>query len=477
MFLDQRFALASEVLGGDRTGFNHFSEASSTRTPFANEYSAGGELQAVDDNTKDAICGMEGIISNDELVSGVGSFSLMSTQEDSGQIPTRTNHLDLVSQYDGLVGASLTEAMDVDVDWPIDTCAPTESHATLARRSPNCADWAWTMSPEYCPDIQQNGDDWIANMMEHMDLQPLFESPMLTIAALQVPYSSGLPSISPDNIMHGLETDAVAADTIPSVESLLTCLLLIRCNSIALDVLRYSWEMEIFRQASLEVPIDEDRLMIEIEDLLRWIVSSCQRAVAQGQVDKETFDGHALLSIPVNQSNLRDRPFPANQTATRGETLIEALKFRAVGMFTIELRIAGSGRYPVGSDVITVCSIPQDQQRTLGLIASFALNSSPFRARISPHIRTFNVIPTRSPIIECVKKNDLEGVQKLFAEGQASPLDVDPKGNSLLQVSETHFSGNAQTDSSLSTPCSEVTLLYSDCFSIMELASKHLGGL
>lgn len=475
--MDQRIALASEALGGDQTGFDKFSEASSTRTPFANEYGAGGELQAVDDNTKDAICGMEGILSNDEMVSGVGPITLMSTQEDSGQIPIETSHLDLVSQYAGLVGASSTEAMDVDIHWPIDMCAPTESNAALARRSLDCADWAWAMSPEYCSNIQRNGDDMIANMMEHMDLQPLFESPMLTIAPLQFPYSSGLPSISPDNIMDGLEIDVVAADTIPSVESLLTCLLLTRCNSIALDVLRYSWEMEIFRQASLEVPIDEHRLMIEIEDLLRWIVSSCQRAVAQGQVDKKTFDGSALLSILVHQSNIRDQLFPANQTATRGETLIEALKFRPLGMFTIELSIAGSGRYPVGSDVITVCSIPQDQQRTLGLMVSFALNTAPFGARISPHIRTFNVVPTRSPIIECVKKHDLEGVQKLFAEGQASPSDVDPKGNSLLQVSETHLSGNAQTDSSLSTPCSEVTLLYSDCFSTMELASKHLGGL
>lgn len=442
--MNQRFALASEALVGNRIDFNNFSKALTTRTPFPNEYSAGRELQSVDDNTKDAVGGMEGIVSNDELVSDVGSCSLMSTQEDSGQIPTRTSHLDLVSQYAGLVGASPTEAMDVDVNWPIDTCAPPESNAALARRSLNCADRAWTMSPEYCPDIQRNGDDMIANMMEHMDLQPLFECPMLTIAPLQFPYSRGLPFISPDTIVDGLEIDAVAADgtsfdtTIPSVENLLTCLLIIRCKSIALDVLRYSWEIEMFRHARLAIPIDQDRLTIEIEDLLRWIVTSCQRAVAQGQVDKEAFDGQPLLSIPVHQSNSRHPLSSANRPAKRGETLIEALKFGALGMFTIELSIAGSGRYPVGSDVITVCSIPHDQQRTSGLAVSFALNAPPFGARISPHITTFNVVPRGSSIIECVKKNDLEGMQKLFAEGQASPLDVDPRGNSLLQVREMH---------------------------------------
>ena len=146
-------------------------------------------------------------------------------------------------------------------------------------------------------------------------------------------------------------------------------------------------------------------------------------------------------------------------------------------MFTIELSIAGSGCYPVGSDVVIVCSIPNDPQRTIGLMVSCALDTPPFGARISPQIKTFNVVPTGSPIIKCIKKHDIEGVQKLFAEGQASPLDVDPRGNSLLQVTEKHLSGNAHADSSLSTPCSEVILLFSDCFSVVELVSKLLDSL
>ena len=400
-------------------------------------------MQAVEDNAKDTAFGMEGIVSNYELVRGLGPFNLMSTQEESSQMPTGTSHLDLVSQYAGLFGSGSTEAMDVDANWPIERCAPTELNAALPRRSLNYADWTWAMNPEYCPEIQQNSDymmvDMMANMMEHTDLQPRFESPMLTIAPQQSPYSNGFASIFPDSILDGLELDLVAADTIPSVENLLTCLLVVRHNSIALDVLRYSWEMEIFRQARLEVPIDNERLTIEIEELLRWIVSSCQRAVVQGRVGKETLDGQALLSIPVHQSNIRNRLYRANRTAKRGETLIEAPNFRDPGMFTIELSIAGSGCYPVGSDVITVCSIPNHPQRTIGLTVSFALNTSPFGAHISPHIKTFNVVPIGCSIIECVKKNDLEGVQKLFAEGQASPLDVDPRGNSLLQVRETHL--------------------------------------
>ena len=406
---------------------------------------------------------MEGIVPNDELVSGVGSFNWTSNAKDSAQIPTRTSHLELVSQYAGLVVARSIEAMDVDVNWPIDVCAPTASNAALPRSRLDCTDWAWTISPEYSPNVQRNGDETIANMMAHMDLQPLSESAMLTMAPLQFPYSSGITPIPPDTLMNGLQVDAVAADdtsfetTIPSVENFLTWLLVFRCGSISFDILRSSWEMG---------------LTLEIDDWLRWIVSSCQRAVAQGQVDKETFDGQALLSIPVDQRNTRDRHFATNRTSTREETLMEALEFRALNMFAIEFSIAGSGRYPVGSDVITVCSIPNHPQRTRGLMVSFALNTPHFGSRISPHIKTFTVVPFGSSIIRCIEENDLEGARKLFAEGQASPLDIDPRGVSLLQVSETHSSNNARVDSSLSTPCSEATLLYSNSFSVVELASK-----
>ena len=316
--------------------------------------------------------------------------------------------------------------------------------------------------------------------MEPMDLQPLFESPVLTSTPLHFPYSSGLPSCSVDTIMDGLQVDAIAADgdtTIPSVENFLTCLLMMRCGSFSIDVLKYASEMKYFRQPRLIVPIDPDLLTNEIEDLLCWIISNCQRAVAQGQVDKEIFDGQALLSIPVHQRSSRDQHFPVRRTATQGETLIETLKYRALNMFTIELSIAGSGCYPVGPDVITLCSIPNHHRRTTGLMVSFALNAPPFGARISPHIRTFNVVPTGSSIITSIRENDLERVQKLFAEGQASPLDVDPRGSSLLQVSGRHSSGKAHADSNPSTPSSEATLLYFDTFSIVELVFNHLDSL
>ena len=90
--------------------------------------------------------------------------------------------------------------------------------------------------------------------------------------------------------------------------------------------------------------------------------------------------------------------------------------------------------YPVRWDIIAVLFTAQDHQRTIGLRASFALNTPPFGSRISPHIKTLNVVPVGSSIIKSVMQNDLEGAKELFAEGQASPLDVDPKANSLLHT-------------------------------------------
>ena len=438
MSLDQSFVLASEALGVDQMGSDNFSKVSTTGTPFAYEYSAGVGPQAVDEDA------MEGIVSNENLIGSVGSFGLMPAQGDLRQLSTTTDHLDSVNQYAGLVGVDSTETMDLDDTWPMDMCAPTDSNTVPARNSRNAAGWAWATTPEYCPHIQRNGDETIASMMEHIYLQPRLESLMPTITPLQLPYSSGLPSISPNNFMDGLEVDPVARDgtsfgcTVPSLEQLLTCLIVARSNSVLVDVLSESEDR--FGQARDRLPIDQERLTIEIEGLVGWIISSCQRAVVLGQLDKETFDGHAFLSIPVQQSNNYDRFLPANQIAPRGKTLIEALRFGAQSMFSIEFSIAGSECYPVGSDVITVWSIPYVCQRRVGLRISFALDTSPFGCRISPHIKTFNVVPVGSSIIACVVQNDLEGVKKLFTEGQASPLDVDPKGNSLLQVSETHLS-------------------------------------
>jgi hypothetical protein len=49
--------------------------------------------------------------------------------------------------------------------------------------------------------------------------------------------------------------------------------------------------------------------------------------------------------------------------------------------------------------------------------------------------RTYNVRPFDSPIFQCCKRGDLEGVKLLLQKGEASLLDVTPTGESLITVS------------------------------------------
>ena len=49
--------------------------------------------------------------------------------------------------------------------------------------------------------------------------------------------------------------------------------------------------------------------------------------------------------------------------------------------------------------------------------------------------RTYNVRPSHSPIFQCCRRGDLEGVERLIRNGEASLLDVIPTGESLITVS------------------------------------------
>ncbi len=94
--------------------------------------------------------------------------------------------------------------------------------------------------------------------------------------------------------------------------------------------------------------------------------------------------------------------------------------------------------------VLEISSIPIMAQRITGISAVFInpLSKNP-GPRISPQIRTFNVVPGGSEIIQCVQNNDLQGVQSLFDVGKASPSDVDPRGFSLLSASALSYSNLA----------------------------------
>lgn len=53
-------------------------------------------------------------------------------------------------------------------------------------------------------------------------------------------------------------------------------------------------------------------------------------------------------------------------------------------------------------------------------------------------VRTYTVRPRDSPIFQCITQGDLDGVRRLIANGEASPLDCQEEGQTLFGV------GNAQ---------------------------------
>ena len=86
--------------------------------------------------------------------------------------------------------------------------------------------------------------------------------------------------------------------------------------------------------------------------------------------------------------------------------------------------------------LITISFMPRSVERTPGIrVRVSRMIGGP---AISPQIDTFNIVPDDSAIIQCVRKNDLRGIQTLFDHGAASARDVDPRGISLLHVSTAH---------------------------------------
>lgn len=49
-------------------------------------------------------------------------------------------------------------------------------------------------------------------------------------------------------------------------------------------------------------------------------------------------------------------------------------------------------------------------------------------------LSTFNVVPRNALVFDYVQDGNLSGIRTLFAQGLASPMDVDPDGHTLLVV-------------------------------------------
>ena len=126
--------------------------------------------------------------------------------------------------------------------------------------------------------------------------------------------------------------------------------------------------------------------------------------------------------------------------ATKMRTTFFRRCFTHIGQTVFKVREGPSN--PIGEEgidsnyLITISFMPRAMERTPGICvrSSRMMGGS----TIYPQINTFNVVPDDSAIIQCVRKNDLRGVQTLFDLGAASARDVDSRGISLLHVGTAH---------------------------------------
>ena len=135
----------------------------------------------------------------------------------------------------------------------------------------------------------------------------------------------------------------------------------------------------------------------------------------------------------------KDMAAPLWQATSRSQLLV------ASSTGTLDVRYSSvSGKNPdlIKSErllAFTIAFMPKSKERTIGVSIMFSeIQDTMGAQKISPSIRTFNVIPKGSAIIKSVLHNNIEEVRSLFASGEASPLDVDPDGFSLLSVHDQY---------------------------------------
>lgn len=188
--------------------------------------------------------------------------------------------------------------------------------------------------------------------------------------------------------------------------------------------------------------IDSEWLRLEIEDLVCWSYAASLRAVQQRQAGRRvsvsgtTPDiSSGYQSIPRGQDvrkNSFEPELPARDTSY-------FLKRSRKGVLRVQLCTASREVLNISDSappiIVTVSFMPKTKRRKMGVSAIFTKPwNTLVKSQISPFLKTFNVIHQESKIIMCICGNDLQGVHRLLERKEASPLDVDEWGFSLLSV-------------------------------------------
>ena len=192
--------------------------------------------------------------------------------------------------------------------------------------------------------------------------------------------------------------------------------------------------------------INRMKLHLHIEDLLCQSFKEFARNIRARQglraghrADQSYGTKSSQVSIQrsVYYGNNRIRIISQKALEKKEKALIHLMW--ATSIDNIKLRLAAMGDLSSESNpqfALHVSFMPRDEKRTIVISIDFegAPDNRPAYS-LGRYIKTINVVPQESDIIQCVSRNDVRSLQILFDKREASALDVDPQGFSLLSVS------------------------------------------
>ena len=199
--------------------------------------------------------------------------------------------------------------------------------------------------------------------------------------------------------------------------------------------------------------VDSMQLSFEIEDLLCQCFEMSASNIRERQAARKGRNKDVLhCRKPLEESSQFSRTRSIAATKQNSQ-MLQKMKGKVIyymtwavlnGTFRLRLVSRADKSVPaVRTDLpsIHVSFIPKDYRRTKGVTVSFRrLQGDHHGYSLYRRIKTINVVPKDSDVIQCVLRNDLQSLQMLFDKREASPLDVDPQGFSLLSVSSPYSS-------------------------------------
>ncbi len=192
---------------------------------------------------------------------------------------------------------------------------------------------------------------------------------------------------------------------------------------------------------SFRAMVDRYPVHVELNNIIEW--ATAMFADERRKVSARSLAARGRSPDPAHRP--RHSPHAAlTSIAARGGERHPYWHFRTIYYFEAKLTPArsrdnldeslGTRNGKENYHVILTC-VPAFVRREPGISISFTINmrADPYY-RLSPTIRTFNIIPRDSEIFTLIDKQDVDGIRKLFAAGKASPADVSESGSSLIMV-------------------------------------------